>query len=256
MKTNDRGKCYVLLLTNENLLVNIGTAQIQNSSSEKLLRIKIDSNLNFKDHIGSICKKASDKLNALTIVSSGMGPDKRRLTMNDFFSSQFTYCPLTWTFHSRELNQKINRLHKRCLRIIYHETTSSFEELLQKDNSVSIHYRNIQVLATKILRVYKGTSPKIMDEAFRLSQPLNYNLKHQPDFSTRPVKGFYYGTESLGSLGYLVPAQIWHKRWGSKECSCRLCMTYIHQVDLICNINFIFLFLVFFLFLLYTLTYN
>ena len=71
--------CHVLLSTNENLLVNIGTAQIQNSSSEKLLGTKIDSKLNFKDHIRSICKKASVKLNALTRVSGYMGPDKEGL---------------------------------------------------------------------------------------------------------------------------------------------------------------------------------
>ena len=60
----------------------------------------------------------------------------------------FAYCPLAWMFHSRELNHKINRIHERCLCVVYHHTTSSFKELLQKDNSVSILHINIQVLAT------------------------------------------------------------------------------------------------------------
>ena len=62
-------KSRVLLSTNQNVLLNIGTVKIQNSSSEKLLGIKIDSKLNFKDLLGSICKKASTKLNALTRFS-------------------------------------------------------------------------------------------------------------------------------------------------------------------------------------------
>lgn len=52
--------CHGLLSVNENLPVNIGTAQIQISSSEKLLGTKIGSKLGFKDHIGSICKKVSN----------------------------------------------------------------------------------------------------------------------------------------------------------------------------------------------------
>ena len=49
MKANE-DKCHVLLWTNENVHVNIDTAQIENSSSEKLLGVKIDYKLNFKDH--------------------------------------------------------------------------------------------------------------------------------------------------------------------------------------------------------------
>ena len=51
------GKCRVLSSTNENIAVNIGKAQIQNSTSKKLLGNNIDFKLKFKDHIGNICKK-------------------------------------------------------------------------------------------------------------------------------------------------------------------------------------------------------
>ena len=54
------------------------------------------------------------------------------------------------------LIKKINRLHERCLRIIYCDKQSSFEELLEKDSSVSIHERNIQILATEMYKVSKG----------------------------------------------------------------------------------------------------
>ena len=49
-------------------------------------------------------------------------------------------------FHSGSLNNKINRLHERCLRIIYNDKSSNFEEILNKDNSVSIHYNNVHAL--------------------------------------------------------------------------------------------------------------
>lgn len=41
--------------TNENILVDIDTEQMQ--GSQKLLGMKIDSKLDFEDHIGRICTK-------------------------------------------------------------------------------------------------------------------------------------------------------------------------------------------------------
>lgn len=138
MKPNEN-KCHVLLSNNENVHVNIGTVQIRNSSSGKLLFIKIDFKLNFKDRIGSICKKDSSKLNVLLIRNWGsMDPDKRRLIVNAFVSSEFVYRPLAGMFYSREFCHQINGLREKSLRVIYHDTTYSFDKILQKDNFVSI----------------------------------------------------------------------------------------------------------------------
>ena len=86
--------------------------------------------------------------------------------MNSFFNSQFSYCPLIWMFHSRIMNIKINRLHERYMRLIYGDKTSSFEELLEQDKSVSIHTRNLQILATEMFKVYRRISPPIFSNYF------------------------------------------------------------------------------------------
>ena len=78
---------------------------------------------------------------------------KRRLLMNSFFASQFNYCPLVWMCHHRGVNNKINRLHERCLRIVYSNSVSSFEDLLGKDRSVSVHVKNIKTLAKEMFKV-------------------------------------------------------------------------------------------------------
>ena len=67
---------------------------------------------------------------------------KRRLLMNSFFAPQFNYCPLVWVCHHRSVSSKINRLHERCLRIVYSDSVSPFEDLLAKDRSVSVHVKN------------------------------------------------------------------------------------------------------------------
>ena len=75
---------------------------------------------------------------------------KRRTIMNAFITSQFGYCPLVWMFHSRKLNNRINKIHERALRIVYNDDLSSFDELLNRDSSFTIHSRSIQALAIEI----------------------------------------------------------------------------------------------------------
>ena len=70
-------------------------------------------------------------------------------------------------FHSRRLNE-INSLHEIVLRITYGDKSSSFQDLLKKDNSVSIHHGNIQALATEMLKVKNNIAPEIMKELFLL----------------------------------------------------------------------------------------
>ena len=56
--------------------------------------------------------------------------------MKAYINSEFGYCSLVWMMHIRTMNKKINRIHERTLRIVYQNDTSTFEELLNKDNSV------------------------------------------------------------------------------------------------------------------------
>ena len=84
-----------------------------------------------------------------------MNISKRRILMNSFFNLKFNYCPLVWMFHSRSINNKINRLRERVLRIVYSDFKSSFENLLEQDGSVSIHVKNMQILATEMFKIAK-----------------------------------------------------------------------------------------------------
>ena len=96
-----------------------------------------------------------------------MGIVKKRILMKGFFTSQFSYCPLVWMCHSRT-NKKI-MFTNRCLRIVYNDKQSSFNELLEKDGSVSIHMRNIQILATEMYKLINNLSPPIMNRVFKFS---------------------------------------------------------------------------------------
>ena len=77
--------------------------------------------------------------------------------------SQFGYCPLIWMNHNRSLNNNINRIHERALSIVYRVQKSPFKELLEKDNSVTVHVKNLQVLVTAMYEVQNNCSPELMN---------------------------------------------------------------------------------------------
>ena len=113
---------------------------------------------------------------------------KRKLLMNAFFKSQFSYCPLLWMCHSLSMNNKINRLHERCLK--------------------KTHYnlRNLQHFAIPIVNsVYHG-SESISNLGPRIWSLVSDGLKEPNSIS-------YFKNEI--------------KRWQPEICLCMLYKTYI-----------------------------
>ena len=138
MKSND-DKCHLIICNQEYGSITLGSENIEESSSVELLGVNIDTNVNFNEHVTNLCKKANQKLHALARISKYLNEEKLNILMKTFIRSQFNYSPLVWMFHSRTLNNKINRLHERALRVVYKNENSSFQELVDKDNSITIH---------------------------------------------------------------------------------------------------------------------
>ena len=90
-------------------------------------------------------------------------------------------------FLSRTLNNRINRIHERRLRILYRDDASNFTELLQKENAVTVHQRNLQVLVTEIYKVNMGFAPHLVKELFTISTQA-YNLRSTCGFKLENVK--------------------------------------------------------------------
>ena len=245
MKAND-DKCHLLLSDNEILSTQIGNSVIKSSTHRRLLGVIIDNKLKFDLHVSKLCAKASQKLNALARMTSFMNFNKKKLLMNSFVISQFNYCPLVWMFHNRTLNNRINRIHEKALRIVYSDSSSSFADLLHKDSSVTIHQRNLQSLATELYKIKNDMAPEITQDIFPVYNP-KYNLRNNREFTGRNAKSVYYGTETLSFIGYKIWQQIpvrikemsslqsfkyQIKKW-VPNCSCRLCKKYIPQIGFI-----------------------
>ena len=90
--------------------------------------------------------------------------------------SNFSYCPLIWLFCSKGANSEINRTHKRALRALYGDYESTFEELLDKDKSLTIHKKNLQRLMVEIYKTIKHLNSAYMWEFF-IKKDVPYNLR-------------------------------------------------------------------------------
>ena len=240
-------KSHLLLnSTDTNLSTFVGGHKINNSQHVKLLGISIDNELNFNEHVHKLCKKASQKLHALSRVASYMNQERRRIIMKAFVQSQFGYCPLVWMCHSRVLNSRINRIHERALRIVYNDYTSTFTILLDRDKSFTVHQRNIQTLAIEVFKVVNNISPLIMKSVFPLKDTLAHCSKQI--FETRNIRTVHYGLETISVLGpkiwSILPNDIklctnlidFKKKirsWKPIKCPCRLCKIYVQGVGFV-----------------------
>ena len=165
MKSNTE-KCQLIMSTDQSANFQLSGSLIERSDCEKMLGVKIDYKLNFDEHVKTLCNKANNELRALATATPYMNVEKKKILMNSFFNSQLNYCPLIWMLHSRRNNNIIRNLHERCLRLIYNDKNSSYEELLTNDGSVFIHHRNMQALVTEFYKIKNGLSPEIFTEIF------------------------------------------------------------------------------------------
>ena len=124
-------KFHLILNVNRNdIFIKIHQFKIFNSNAQKLLGIKVDNKLSFDDHARDLCNNESQKLHALARIAHYMQPLQQRTIRKAFINSQFSYCPLVWIFHSRTLNNHINKIHERALRMVYNDNISTYDKLL------------------------------------------------------------------------------------------------------------------------------
>ena len=148
--------------------------------------------------------------------------------------------------HSRTMETQINRIHERALKIIYMDNDSSFETLLKKSGSVTIHHRNLQLLATEIFKALNNLSSSLMSDLFKIKDT-KYNFRKGDILEYNKPHTTTYGTESIAHLAHKiwdVPQEIKLsksltlfkkkiKTWIPDKCPCRLCKIYVNNVGFV-----------------------
>ena len=134
MKVNP-DEFHLLLSDKKSHQVDICNKKLSSTCSEKFLWIKTDNKLTFEEHLERLCEKASQKVNAMTRISSLIRFEQRKHIVNLFITLHFSHCPLVWMFHNRRLNNCIDHIHERA----YQDYNSSFKELLRKRQLLNIN---------------------------------------------------------------------------------------------------------------------
>ena len=143
--------------------------------------------------------------------------------------------------------QVINKWHERAVRLVYGDYGFTFEELLEKNNSFTVHHYNIQTLCIELYKVFTGQSQTIFCYLFE-RKIISYSLRSLPDFVIPQVKTVYKGSNSLRYFGpiiwSLIPKKIKScdtlasfisniRQWRPDACPCRICKNFIPNVGFI-----------------------
>ena len=196
-------KCHLMVFGDKSndVTLNIGSITIKESTEEKLLGVILDDkNLCFKQQVKSICKKAGQKLRALSRISCFLDTDQLKRIMKAFILSQFNYCPLVRMFCDRTLNNKINRIHERASRITYKDMTSDFDTMLVRGNAVSIHVRNLQLLMMEIYKTKWELNPSFMKEIF-VEKHIPYGLRSCDNLQLPQARTTCNGLDTISFRG-------------------------------------------------------
>ena len=179
--------------------------KINVSSEVTLLGIQIDEQLRFDSHVDKICKKAAMQLNAIKRLARFMGSKERQVIVNSFILCHFNYCPLIWIFCSNASQKKLEKVNERALRLALSDYTSSYDNLLVKAKSTTIHIHSIRLLALEVYKTLHNLNPVFMKDYF-LPKSTSYDLRRNDVLFVPKVKTTNYGIRSISFLG----PKIWN----------------------------------------------
>ena len=132
---------------------------IKSSATVELLGITLDKNINFKQHMQNIRRKANNKTKALLRITKFLNLEQAEVLAEVYISSNVKYCPLIWMFCDKMSDNLIVKTRHRTLRAIYDTQTRSYEELLHISRKKKIHTQNLQILMDEIYICLNNISP-------------------------------------------------------------------------------------------------
>ena len=220
---------------NDHYTLNIDGNQVTSEKSVKLLGISIDNKLLFDEHISSLCKKASNQLNAISRLHRYLGFKEKEVLINSFVYANFNYCPLIWHFCPAKSARKIEKIQLRALQILYNDFESDYEALLSKSGKCTMEIRRLRTLGIEVFKTLQKLNPVFMKEIFSKKKWLT----HRPNnLEVNVHKTAKYGDKSLRTLG----PKIWNSlpehikaendftkfkefisQWFGTVCKCNLC---------------------------------
>ena len=130
---------------------------------------------------------------------------KAKLLYNAFINSQFNYASIIWMFCHKQDYLKIAKIQYKALKIVYNSNESD-EELLIRNNEVSIHQNQLRILATEVFKSLADLNPNFIKSYFTIKE-IPYCLRNGNVLKIPSACSTRYGTNSILFRAYLV----WNK---------------------------------------------
>ena len=180
----------------DNLSLLVNGSNITSCNEVRLLGVTIDNKLTFEKHISNICCTAGKRTKALLRIRKYLNYEQAKCLTEAYIFSSFRYCPLIWMFGSKTGNTSINKVHYRALRALYQSPFSSFQELLQRGNLLTIHGQNIHSLLTEVYKCVHQLNP-MMTWNYFTTKSASYDLRSGHQLELPPVRTIHNGLNSV-----------------------------------------------------------
>ena len=131
---------FLGVLNPTTISLNVAGTEIFGKTEIELLGLNIDHNLNFSNHIKTICKNANNKTSALLHIRNYLNYKQALILVNSYIISIFYYCPLVWMFCQKKDYKLIQKTHKRALKVLSNNFVADYNSLLKtniRDSSVA-----------------------------------------------------------------------------------------------------------------------
>ena len=249
MKLNT-DKCKVIIAGKKDhqVSIKVGESEIYEQDNVDLLGVNIDNKLGFSGYLNNQIAKANSKLYSMIRYKSFMTFNQKKIILSSFVHSHFRYAPLVWMFQSRKINNKINKVHKKALRLLYNDSEATFEELLKKEEGFTVHETNIQKLMLEMFKAKNELEPNLLQGIFEKNEYEGPTLRSSKSFKKPNINTVQYGERSLQNLGSKLWDQIpnkmknitslsvftnFIKKWRPNQCPCEICRHYEQGVGYI-----------------------
>ena len=219
-------------------LFRIGEAEIECEETVKLLGVEIDSHLKFDTHISAMCRKASQQIKVLKRIGKFLNFESRKAVYHAFIMSIFNFCPLIWHFCSKSNTEKLEKINYRALKFVFQDFSSSYEELILKAGTTTLHLSRLRTLAIETFKIAFVLSPTYLKEFVCFKDASSYNFRYTNLLEIPRTKSTRYGTNSFRHQA----AKLWNslpeearkitsfshykqfiKTWNGASCKCSLC---------------------------------
>ena len=130
---------------------------------------------------------------------------KAKLLYNAFINGQFNYVSIIGIFCHKQDNLKIVKIQYKALKIVYN-SNESYEQLFLRNNEVSIHRKQLRILATEVFESLAYLNPYFMKSYFTIKE-ISYGLRNGNFLKIPSARSTRYGTNSILFRACLV----WNK---------------------------------------------